>query len=114
MHYNFHEFDDSCGQLLKDLYMQQLGLTDENTLDAFETYKLSEIQRGCKDGMTIESNWDFNQRKYKERQEGKKHRIKEAREKKKEEMQKRFEREEGPMPTRRQTEAFKLALKKII
>lgn len=111
LHDNFYEFDDSCDQLVKDIYLHNLGLTDENTLDAFEPYKLSEIQRGCKDGMTIESSWDFNQRKHKEKLEHNAIVAKQIRERKKEERQKRFELEEGPMPTRRQMEAFELALK---
>lgn len=112
LHDNFYEFDDSCDQLVKDIYLHHLGLTDENTLEAFEPYKLSEIQRGCKDGMTIESSWDFSQRKHKEKLEHNTIVAKQIRERKKEERQKRFELEEGPMPTRRQMEAFKLALKK--
>lgn len=111
LHNNFYEFDNSCDQLVKDIYLHNLGLTDENTLDAFEPYKLSEIQRGCKDGMTIESSWDFNQRKHKEKLEQRNILAKEARERKNEEWRKKLELEEGPMPTRRQMEAFKLALK---
>lgn len=112
LHDNFYEFDDSCDQLVKDIYLHNLGLTDENTLEAFEPYKLSEIRCRCKDGMTIESSWDFSQRKHRERLEQRNLAAKQIRERKKEERQKRFELEEGPMPTRRQMEAFKLALKK--
>ena len=114
LHDNFYEFDDSCDQLVKDIYMHNLGLTDENTLEAFEPYKLSEIQRGCKDGMTIESSWDFNQRKHKEKLEQRKIWAKEQRERKKQERQKRFELEEGPMPGRKYIERFKSALKQQI
>ena len=62
--------------------------------------------------MTIESSWDFSQRKHKEKLEHNAIVAKQIRERKKEERQKRFELEEGPMPTHRQMEAFKLALKK--
>lgn len=112
LHDNVIGFDNAYDQLVKELYMHNLGLTDENTLDAFEPYKLSEIQQGCPDGMTIESSWDFNQRKRQEKQEQRKRWAKEERERKKQERQERFEREEGPIPTRRQTEVFKLALQK--
>ena len=111
LHDNIIGFDNAYDNLVKELYMHNLGLTDENTLDAFEPYKLSEIQRGCKDGMTIESSWDFNQRKHKEKLEQRNILAKEARERKNEEWRKKLELEEGPMPTRRQMEAFKLALK---
>lgn len=110
LHDNFSEFDDSCDQLVKDIYMRKLGFTDENTLEAFERYKVSEIKRGCKDGMTIESNWDFNQRKHKEKLEQRKIWAKEERERKKEERRKKWELEEEPMPTSRHIKAFKLAL----
>lgn len=112
LHDNVIGFDNAYDQLVKELYMHNLGLTDENTLDAFEPYKLSEIQQGCPDGMTIESSWDFNQRKRQEKQEQRKRWAKEERERKKQERQERFEREEGPTPTSKQTEAFKLALQK--
>lgn len=111
LHDNIIGFDNAYDNLVKELYMHNLGLTDENTLDAFEPYKLSEIQRGCKDGMTIESSWDFNQRKHKEKLEQRNILAKEARERKNEEWRKKLELEEGPMPTRKQMEAFKLALK---
>ena len=112
LHDNIIGFDNAYDNLVKELYMHNLGLTDENTLDAFEPYKLSEIQCGCKDGMTIESRWDFNQRKHKEKLEQRKILAREARERKNEELRKKLELEEGPMPTRRQMEAFKLALQK--
>lgn len=111
LHDNIIGFDNAYDNLVKELYMHNLGLTDENTLDAFEPYKLSEIQRGCKDGMTIESSWGFNQRKHKEKLEQRNILAKEARERKNEEWRKKLELEEGPMPTRKQMEAFKLALK---
>ena len=111
LHDNIIGFDNAYDNLVKELYMHNLGLTDENTLDAFEPYKLSEIQRGCKDGMTIESSWDFNQRKHKGKLEQRNILAKEARERKNEEWRKKLELEEGPMPTRKQMEAFKLALK---
>lgn len=111
LHDNIIGFDNAYDNLVKELYMHNLGLTDENTLDAFEPYKLSEIQRGCKDGMTIESSWGFNQRKHKEKLEQRNILAKEARERKNEEWCKKLELEEGPMPTRKQMEAFKLALK---
>ena len=109
---NFDEFDDSCEQFVKDLYLQKLELTDENTLYAFEPYKLSEIQRGCKDGMTIESSWDFKCRKHKEKLEQRKIWAKEKREQKKQERQKKFECEEGPMLTSGYMEKFKAELNK--
>ena len=107
-----NSFNLSHRQLLKNLYMQRLGLTDEKTLDAAEKYKLSDIPRGCPPGMTIESNWDFNQRKHKEKLEKRKIWAKEERERKKEEQRKKRESEEGPMPTSNQMKAFKLALQK--
>ena len=61
--------------------------------------------------MTIESSWGFNQRKHKEKLEQRNILAKEARERKNEEWRKKLELEEGPMPTRKQMEAFKLALK---
>ena len=109
---NFDEFDDSCEQFVKDIYLQKLGLTDENTLYAFEPYKLSEIQRGCKDGMTIESSWDFKCRKHKEKLEQRKIRAKEAYERREEERQKKFELEEGPIPTRNDLKRLEAELKK--
>ena len=109
---NFDEFDDSCEQFVKDLYLQKLELTDENTLYAFEPYKLSEIQRGCKDGMTIESSWDFKCRKHKEKLEQRKIWAKEKREQKKQERKKKFECEEGPMLTSGYMEKFKAELNK--
>lgn len=109
---NFDEFDDSCEQFVKYLYLQKLELTDENTLYAFEPYKLSEIQRGCKDGMTIESSWDFKCRKHKEKLEQRKIWAKEKREQKKQERQKKFECEEGPMLTSGYMEKFKAELNK--
>lgn len=109
---NFDEFDDSCEQFVKYLYLQKLELTDENTLYAFEPYKLSEIQRGCKDGMTIESSWDFKCRKHKEKLEQRKIWAKEKREQKKQERQKKFECEEGPMLTSCYMEKFKAELNK--
>lgn len=109
---NFDEFDDSCEQFVKYLYLQKLELTDENTLYAFEPYKLSEIQRGCKDGMTIESSWDFKCRKHKEKLEQRKIWAKEKREQKKQERQKKFECEEVPMLTSGYMEKFKAELNK--
>ena len=109
---NFDEFDDSCEQFVKDFYLQKLELTDENTLYAFEPYKLSEIQRGCKDGMTIESSWDFKCRKHKEKLEQRKIWAKEKREQKKQERKKKFECEEGPMLTSGYMEKFKAELNK--
>ena len=105
-------YDDSYDDLVTKLYMHNLGIIDKNTVEAFEKYKVSEIQHGCSDGMTIESRYDFDQRKRQEKQERLREAEKAIRERKKEERQQRFEQEEGPMPTRRQMEAFKLALKK--
>lgn len=107
-------YDDSYDDLATKLYMHNLGITDEKTLEAFEKYKVSEIQHGCSDGMTIESRYDFDQRKRQEKQERLREADKAIRERKKEERQQRFEQEEGPMPTRRQMEAFKLALKQQV
>lgn len=104
-------FDNSYDKLVKDIYMRKLGFTDENTLEAFEKYKVSEIKRGCKDGMTFESNWEFSQRKHKEKLKHNAIVAKQIRERKNEERRKKWELEEGPMPTRRQMEAFELALK---
>lgn len=101
-------FGNSYDELVKHLYMHNLGITDEKTVEAFEKYKVSEIQRGCPIGMTIENSWDFNQRKHKERLEQRKKMAKEARERRKAEKQKRFEQEE-PTMTRQQIKAFELA-----
>ncbi len=101
-------FDNSYDELVKHLYMHHLGITDENTIEAFEKYKVSEIQHGCPAGMTIESSWDFNQRKHKERLEQRKKMAKEAHEKRKAERQKRFEQEE-PAMTPQQIKTFELA-----
>lgn len=105
-------FDDSYDKLVKDIYMRKLGFTDENTLEAFEKYKVSEIKRGCKDGMTFESNWEFSQRKHKEKLKHNAIVAKQIRERKNEERRKKWELEEGPMPTSNQIKSFKLALQK--
>ncbi len=112
LHDNVIGFDDSYDKLVKDIYMRKLGFTDENTLEAFEKYKVSEIKRGCKDGMTFESNWEFSQRKHKEKLKHNAIVAKQIRERKNEERRKKWELEEGPMPTSNQMKAFKLALQK--
>jgi len=68
------DFGFSQYQLLKELYLQHLGLTDEKTLDALDKYKMSSLQRGCPVGTTIESKYNFTQRKIQERREEKKRR----------------------------------------
>ena len=100
---------------IKKLYMQQLGITDEKTLEISEQYKLS----GCfhwapfnswysldplwPKYMTIEDKNSFEERKKKEQ-------LQELRERKKEARQKKLEQEEGCFPTHIHIKEFKLAL----
>lgn len=72
--YKIRDFGEKQCRLLKDLYMQNLGITDENTLDTFDKYKISSMQQGCPVGMKIESKYNFTQRKIQERREEKKRR----------------------------------------
>ena len=48
---------------IKDLYMHNLGFTDENTLYAFEKYKVSHIDHGCPPYLKIEDKSSFMLRK---------------------------------------------------
>ena len=50
-------------ELVKDLYMRNLGFTDENTLYAFEKYKVSYIDHGYPPYLKIEDKYSFTLRK---------------------------------------------------
>lgn len=84
--YDKPDFNDSHAQKLKEIYMQNLGITDENTFEVAEEYKLTEIPSGLPAGMTIEDRYSFikriNERERMERKEYKQQKEKSQKEKK--------------------------------
>lgn len=84
--YDKPDFNDSHAQKLKEIYMRNLGYTDEKTLEIADEHKLSEIPSGLPAGMTIEDQYSFikriNERERMERKEYKRQKEKSQKEKK--------------------------------